>query len=69
MGVDRNLQSRCGATRRSIAAGAPRTNSENYCADCQSFARHLKADAWLDAAGGTEIFQTLPHHLAFVAGE
>lgn len=69
MGMDRYLQCRCGATRWSIAGGAPGTHVECYCADCQSFARHLKADAWLDAAGGTEVFQTLPHHLAFVAGE
>lgn len=65
----RDLQCRCGATRWSIAGDAPGTHVECYCADCQTFARHLGADAdYLDAAGGTEVFQTLPHHVRFTQG-
>ncbi|WP_158589833.1 DUF6151 family protein [Gemmobacter lutimaris] len=59
----------CGTMRWEIAQTAPGTHVECYCADCQSFARHLKVDAiWLDAKGGTEIFQTLPQHIRFTAG-
>lgn len=62
------MQCRCGATRWRIAADAAGTHVECYCADCQSFARHLKAGGWLDPAGGTEVFQTLPCHFRFTAG-
>ena len=69
MTAHRSLQCRCGAMHWQIAADAPGTHVECYCADCQTFARHLGAgDLWLDEAGGTEIFQTLPHHLSFTAG-
>ena len=65
----RHLQCRCGAIRWSIAADAPGTHVECYCADCQTFARHLGAETdYLDAAGGTEVFQTLPHHVRFTQG-
>lgn len=68
MPADRNLACRCGATRWTIAADAPGTHVECYCADCQTFVRHLQAVDWLDAAGGTELFQTLPHAVRFTAG-
>jgi Family of unknown function (DUF6151) len=55
--------------RWTIAADAPGTHVECYCADCQTFARHLKAMDWLDAAGGTELFQTLPYAVSFTAGQ
>lgn len=59
----------CGTMQWEIAPTAPGTHVECYCADCHSFVRHLKADAiWLDARGGTEIFQTLPQHIRFTAG-
>lgn len=58
----------CGEMRWEIAAGAPGTHVECYCADCQTFARVLGAEGWLDEAGGTEIFQTLPQHIRFTAG-
>lgn len=68
MAEDRTLSCRCGAMAWTIAAGAPGSHVECYCADCQTYARHLGAEDWLDAAGGTEVFQTLPHHLAFTRG-
>ena len=69
MPVDRDFACRCGATRWTIDADAPGTHVECYCADCQTFLRHLKATDWLDAAGGTELFQTLPHAVRFTTGE
>lgn len=68
MAEDRTLGCRCGAMAWTIATDAPGTHVECYCADCQTYARHLGADDWLDPAGGTEVFQTLPHHLAFTRG-
>lgn len=69
MAEDRTLQCRCGAMRWRIAGNARGTHAACYCADCQTFARHLGAgDDWLDAEGGTEVFQTLPGNLAFLAG-
>lgn len=68
MPADRSLACRCGAMHWTIAADAPGTHVECYCADCQTFARHLKATDWLDGAGGTELFQTLPHAVRFTAG-
>jgi hypothetical protein len=68
MPADRSLACRCGAMRWTIGAEAAGTHVECYCADCQTFARHLKADDYLDAAGGTEVFQTLPHHVRFTQG-
>ncbi|OYX41806.1 MAG: hypothetical protein B7Z02_14465 [Rhodobacterales bacterium 32-67-9] len=47
----------------------PGTHVECYCADCQTFLNHLKAPEYLDAAGGTELFQTLPHAIRFTAGD
>lgn len=67
---NRDFSCRCGAMRWSVAATAPGCHVECYCADCQSFARHLGADdLWLDADGGTEAFHTLPRHVRFTAGE
>ena len=63
------LSCHCGTTRWTIAAGAPGTHLKCYCADCQTFARHLgKGDSWLDTAGGTAIFQTTPGNVKFIAG-
>jgi hypothetical protein len=69
MPADRSLACRCGAMRWTIGAEAAGTHVECYCADCQTFARHLKADDYLDAAGGTELFQTLPGAIRFTAGQ
>lgn len=69
MGDTHALTCHCGTTRWTIAAGAPGTHLECYCADCQTFARHLgKGDSWLDTAGGTAIFQTTPDNISFIAG-
>ena len=70
MSDNRDFSCRCGAMRWSVAANAPGTHVECYCADCQSFARHLGADdLWLDPAGGTELYQTLPQHIVITTGQ
>lgn len=69
MPANRELACRCGATRWTIAADAPGTHVECYRADCQTFLNHLKAEDYLDAAGGTELFQTLPHAIRFSKGQ
>jgi hypothetical protein len=67
---DRLLQCTCGATHWMIAAEARGSHIVCYCADCQTFARHLGAEATsLDEAGGTEIFQTLPMHFRLLKGQ
>ncbi len=39
-----------------------------YCADCQAYLRHLGKADLLDAAGGTDIFQTTPDRLRIETG-
>lgn len=68
MTEERNLGCRCGATRWVISGDAPGTHVECYCADCQTFLNHLKAEDYLDAAGGTELFQTMPDAIRFTKG-
>ncbi|MDU8913349.1 DUF6151 family protein [Aestuariicoccus sp. MJ-SS9] len=63
-----DLSCRCGKTQWRIAARARGTKIKCFCADCQTFARHLRAEDWLDDAGGTTIFHTVPHNLTFTGG-
>ena len=58
----------CGTLAWQLAteAGGPRLRC--YCADCQAYAVALGADDMLDAAGGTELFQTLPSAVTFTKG-
>ncbi|MCU9849687.1 DUF6151 family protein [Defluviimonas sp. WL0024] len=64
-----DMSCHCGATRWTIARAARGTLVKCYCADCQTFARHLgHGTDWLDAAGGSAIFQTAPHNLGFPDG-
>ena len=61
---------RCGQVR--IGLAAPSWSSgmrvKCYCKDCQTAARALGAEDVLDAAGGTDIWQTTPDQLDIRAG-
>ena len=64
-----NLSCGCGQTEWRIAQGAHGSRVVCYCADCQTFARHLAPQIpVLDPDGGTHIFQTLPTHVQFTKG-
>ena len=62
------LSCRCGAVHWQIAPEAPGAHVVCYCSDCQTAARHLRAEAMLDADGGTSIFQTLPAYVSITHG-
>jgi hypothetical protein len=63
------IQCRCGKLQGSLERAAGVQRCICYCADCQAFARYLGRDAEvLDAAGGTDIVQTLPKYLTFTSG-
>ncbi|WP_417524496.1 DUF6151 family protein [Marinovum sp.] len=57
----------CGATEWHVTAPRRGTRLVCYCADCQSFARHLGADI-LTEAGGTDLLQAAPSQVTFVRG-
>lgn len=61
---------RCGAVRGTLSNVTPRSGLRAfcYCTSCRAFAQHLGAGDLLDAAGGTELFQTLPQSLTFQTG-
>lgn len=64
-----DLSCRCGHMGWSVETGAGGTHVICYCADCQTFARHLgQSETALDADGGTEIFQTLPDAVRITRG-
>lgn len=67
--MSRSLTCSCGAMEWTIADTAPGTHVACYCADCQAYAAHLGASGMLDAQGGTEIFQTVPHHVTVTRGK
>lgn len=58
----------CGAMEWCLTPDAPGTHIACYCADCQAYAAHLEQTGRLDAQGGTNIFQTLPHCVTFTRG-
>lgn len=61
----------CGAFQAKLAGISPKTANHLicYCTDCQAFARHLnQAEHYLDASGGTAIFQTLPANITVTKG-
>ena len=39
-----------------------------YCEDCRAFLHHQRKDEWLDASGGSELFQTTPDRIEIVSG-
>ena len=62
---------RCGAVSGTLTHVSPRAGLRAfcYCTSCRAFALHLGHRDLLDAAGGTELFQTSPAHLTFHTGE
>jgi hypothetical protein len=69
--MDLPLRCRCGAWRGVLHDAAPGRGNRVvcYCDDCQAFPHWLGcADSVLDAAGGTDIFQTSPARLEITAG-
>lgn len=59
-----NFTCSCGQTTWTVSA--PKTGSRVvcYCADCQTAARHLKADACLNEGGGSDILQVAAHQVS-----
>jgi hypothetical protein len=69
--MDLSLRCTCGDLRGWLRSAGPRSGNRCicYCDDCQSFAYFLeRAEAILDAHGGTDIFQTSPARLEITAG-
>ena len=63
-----SLSCSCGKMEWHIAEGAEGKHMMCYCADCQTFPRHLgKADTYL-TNGGTQLFQTVPGNFQFDKG-
>ena len=57
----------CGKVRIEIAP-AKGTRCVCYCWDCQAFQRHLGHPEALDAAGGSDLFQTMPYRVEVQEG-
>jgi hypothetical protein len=71
MAQDISLHCSCGAFQAVIHAPGPSTDNHGicYCVDCQAFPRHLgQAERCLDAAGGTDLYQTQPSKVEITAG-
>jgi Family of unknown function (DUF6151) len=68
--LDVPLRCRCGHARGAASAVAPAAGFRFvcYCTDCQAFARFLERPDVLDAAGGTDIFQTPARRVTVTAG-
>jgi hypothetical protein len=69
--MDVPLRCSCGALRGWVRSVGARSGNRCicYCDDCQSFAHFLeRADAILDAHGGTDIFQTSPARVDLTSG-
>ena len=59
--MTQDMSCRCGHMHWRVDTGSGGTHVICYCADCQSFARHLgQAETMLDGDGGTEVFQIMP---------
>lgn len=61
---------RCGALSGTLCNVTPRAGLRAfcYCTSCRAFAQHLGHGDLLDAAGGTELFQTDPARLTVDTG-
>lgn len=68
--TDLPLVCRCGTVCGVLQGVAPSTGTHIvcFCRDCRAYARHLGDDAILDAAGGTELFQTSAGRLRVETG-
>lgn len=62
------LSCSCGKMEWHIKAGAEGRHIVCYCADCQTFPRHLDQAERFLINGGTQLFQTLPGHFHFDKG-
>lgn len=63
------FQCRCGSVRGTLSGDARVSRAICFCRSCQAWAHYLNRDAEvLDAAGGTDVLQTQPHHLRFERG-
>ena len=58
---------RCGEVRLSVIPGDG-SRCVCYFTDCRAFYRYLGAGAWLDPAGGVDLWQTVPDRIAIVSG-
>lgn len=69
--TDLKVQCRCGTLKGVLRDVAPNKGSHLvcYCKDCQTAARHLKADDLLLERGGTDVFQSLPSRLELAEGQ
>lgn len=69
--TDLPLSCRCGAVSGVLGDVSPAIGTlvVCYCSDCQACTRHLGDDDVLDAAGGTELFQTSAGRLRFERGQ
>jgi hypothetical protein len=71
MPADLEIRCSCGRLGGVLQGVAPRDGNRGvcYCDDCQAFAHFLgRADAILDARGGTSIFQTSPGRVVLTRG-
>ncbi len=68
MARDCTLNCACGATEWYIKDKRTGRHIMCYCADCQTFARHLGQDNRHLKNGGTQIFQTIPANVEFTKG-
>ena len=57
----------CGAVAARVAP-VKGTRCICYCRDCQAFLAHLGRHEVADEAGGTDLFQTMPHQVTFTKG-
>ncbi|WP_425098248.1 DUF6151 family protein [Tropicibacter sp. S64] len=65
----RKLQCKCGETQWKVEFTPRPTHLACYCSDCQAYVNHLgQGDGYLNAAGGTELLQTVPSALRFIRG-
>ena len=68
MPTEQILSCTCGQMEWAVQTDAG-TRLVCHCKDCQSFATHLSADTtYLDPAGGTHVYHTLPDRVEFRRG-
>jgi hypothetical protein len=61
----------CGSVRGTLNEASPDKGSRVvcYCSDCQAFEEFLgRTETVLDAKGGADVYQTLPHRVTIEAG-
>lgn len=63
------LSCRCGAVKGTVEVSSYVNRCVCYCRDCRAYLRALGREDVLDAHGGTDIVQTLPHLVTFTQGK